>query len=79
MKLSRREVLAGLGSAAAALPLAAGAQSTARSNAASRKIRIACMHFAHETVTFLPFDTTTNDFIYEGSPARGEALLTSSP
>lgn len=81
MKISRREVLAGLGlgSAAAALPLAAGAQSAARSNAATRKIRIACMHFAHETVTFLPYDTTTEDFIYEGSPARGEALLSSSP
>jgi len=81
MKISRREVLAGLGlgSAAAALPLAAGAQNAARSNAATRKIRIACMHFAHETVTFLPYDTTTEDFIYEGSPARGEALLSSSP
>lgn len=81
MKISRREVLAGLGlgSAAAALPLAAGAQSAAPSNAATRKIRIACMHFAHETVTFLPYDTTTQDFIYEGSPARGEALLSSAP
>jgi microcystin degradation protein MlrC len=81
MKISRREVLAGLGlgSAAAALPLAAGAQNAVRSNAATRKIRIACMHFSHETVTFLPYDTTTQDFIYEGSPARGEALLSSSP
>ena len=81
MKISRREVLAGLGlgSAAAALPLVAGAQNAARSNAATRKIRIACMHFSHETVTFLPYDTTTEDFIYEGSPARGEALLSASP
>jgi microcystin degradation protein MlrC len=78
MKISRREVIAGLGSAAA-LPIVAGAQSTARSNAATRKIRIACMHFSHETVTFLPYDTTTEDFIYEGSPARGEALLSASP
>lgn len=44
-----------------------------------RPLRIAVMHFAHETVTFLPYDTTTDDFIYEGSPARGEALLASQP
>jgi microcystin degradation protein MlrC len=78
MRISRREVIAALGSAAA-LPIVAGAQSAARSNAAARKIRIACMRFSHETVTFLPYDTTTEDFTYEGSPARGEALLSSSP
>jgi microcystin degradation protein MlrC len=73
-------VLLGLGSTAAALPLLAGAAQTgSRSNAATRPIRIAVMHFSHETVTFLPFDTTTEDFIYEGSPARGEALLSASP
>ncbi len=40
-------------------------------------IRIAVLHFQHETVTFLRNDTTIDDFIYPGSPARGEALLTS--
>lgn len=38
-------------------------------------IRIAVLHFSHETVTFLPNETTLDDFIYPGSPARGEALL----
>src|ERR1700726_3294771 len=42
----------------------------------SRKpIRIALLHFSHETVTFLKNDTTLADFIYQGSPAKGEALL----
>ncbi len=41
-----------------------------------RPIRIAVLHFAHETVTFLNNDTTLDDFIYKGSPAKGEALLT---
>jgi microcystin degradation protein MlrC len=41
----------------------------------TRPIRIAVLHFAHETVTFLRNDTTLEDFIYEGSPAKGEALL----
>ncbi|MBV9559083.1 MAG: M81 family metallopeptidase [Bradyrhizobium sp.] len=45
----------------------------------SAKIRIAVLHFAHETVTFLKNDTTLDDFIYQGSPARGEALLASYP
>jgi microcystin degradation protein MlrC len=45
----------------------------------SRPIRIAVLHFAHETVTFLKNDTTLDDFIYTGSPARGEALLTFDP
>jgi len=40
-----------------------------------KPIRIAVLNFAHETVTFLPNDTTRDDFIYEGSPAKGEALL----
>src|ERR1700761_670105 len=40
-----------------------------------RPIRIAVLHFSHETVTFLGNDTTLADFIYPGSPARGEALL----
>jgi microcystin degradation protein MlrC len=38
-------------------------------------IRIAVLHFSHETVTFLKNDTTLADFTYPGSPARGEALL----
>ncbi len=38
-------------------------------------IRIAVLHFSHETVTFLANDTTRDDFIYPGSPARGDALL----
>jgi microcystin degradation protein MlrC len=40
-----------------------------------KPIRIAVLHFAHETVTFLKNDTTVEDFIYQGSPARGEELL----
>jgi microcystin degradation protein MlrC len=42
-------------------------------------IRIAVLHFAHETVTFLKNDTTLDDFVYPGSPARGEALLKAYP
>lgn len=42
-------------------------------------IRIAVLHFSHETVTFLNNDTTLDDFIYPGSPAKGEALLASYP
>lgn len=45
----------------------------------AEKIRIAVLHFAHETVTFLKNDTTLSDFIYPGSPARGEALLSAYP
>src|SRR3974390_2555170 len=43
------------------------------------KIRIAVLHFAHETVTFLRNDTTLSDFIYPGSPVGGEALLKAYP
>src|SRR5215470_16447383 len=43
------------------------------------KIRIAVLNFAHETVTFLKNDTTLDDFIYPGSPAKGEALLRHDP
>src|SRR5450759_3804463 len=42
-------------------------------------LRIAVAHFSHETVTFLKNDTTLGDFIYPGSPARGEALLKFDP
>lgn len=42
-------------------------------------MRIAVLHFSHETVTFLPNDTTLADFTYPGSPVSGEALLASGP
>lgn len=42
-------------------------------------IRIAVLHFSHETVTFLANDTTLDDFLYPGSPASGEALLAVDP
>ena len=42
-------------------------------------IRIAVLQFCHETVTFLPNDTTLADFIYPGSPASGDALLATDP
>ena len=41
--------------------------------------RIAVMQLRHETVTFLPNETTREDFIYPGSPAKGEALLRANP
>ncbi len=44
-----------------------------------RPIRIAVLQFSHETVTFLPNDTTIADFTYPGSPATGEALLATDP
>ncbi len=46
---------------------------------ARRPIRIAVLYFVHETVTFLKNDTTFDDFVYEGSPAKGEALLAHEP
>jgi microcystin degradation protein MlrC len=42
-------------------------------------VRIAVLQFSHETVTFLPNDTTIDDFTYPGSPAAGEALLKTDP
>ena len=42
-------------------------------------MRLAILQFTHETVTFLPNDTTLDDFIYPGSPAGGEALLATDP
>lgn len=45
----------------------------------NHKMRIAVLHFVHETVTFLSNETTVDDFIYEGSPAKGEALLKVDP
>ena len=38
-------------------------------------MRIAVLHFSHETVTFLANDTTLADFTYPGSPAKGDAVL----
>lgn len=49
-----------------------GARSEDRADAPQR---IAVMQLWHETVTFLPNDTTRDDFIYPGSPSRGEAVL----
>src|SRR5215831_18666078 len=45
----------------------------------TQTIRIAVLNFVHETVTFLPNDTTLDDFIHTGSPARGDALLAWEP
>src|ERR1700753_3577058 len=45
----------------------------------TQPIRIAVLHFSHETVTFLKNDTTLDDFIYPGSPAKGEELLNFDP
>ena len=45
------------------------------SPATSEAIRIAVLNFVHETVTFLPNDTTLDDFVHDGSPARGEDPL----
>ena len=45
----------------------------------AKPIRIAVLKFSHETVTFLPYDTTIADFTFEGSPAGGEALLAAEP
>ncbi len=42
-------------------------------------MRIACLMFVHETVTFLANRTTIEDFTYPGSPATGEALLNAEP
>src|ERR1700754_3261999 len=50
-----------------------------RNPMAHRPIRIAVLYFAHETVTFLKNDTTLDDFVYQGSPAKGESLLAHDP
>jgi microcystin degradation protein MlrC len=42
-------------------------------------MRIGVLHFSHETVTFLKNDTTLEDFIYPGSPAKGDTLLRFDP
>ena len=78
---TRRRSLLKAAPAAALLPVgfSAEAATSTKSGASQKPIRIAAMTFIHETVTFLPYDTVTDDFIYEGSPARGEALLSSMP
>ena len=78
MNTLRRFLLTTALAVVASLPLGVNAQTAPRAGAAQKPMRIAVMKFEHETVTFLPYDTTTEDFIYEGSPARGEALLSSS-
>ena len=45
----------------------------------TESIRMAVLNFVHETVTFLPNDTALADFVYDGSPAKGEALLAWEP
>jgi len=42
-------------------------------------MRIAVLHFSHETVTFLANDTTLADFTYPGSPAKGDDVLAMQP
>ncbi len=42
-------------------------------------MRIAVLQFTHETVTFLPNETTREDFTYTGSPVGGDALLATDP
>lgn len=42
-------------------------------------MRLAVLQFTHETVTFLPNDTTREDFTYPGSPASGPDLLATDP
>src|SRR5687767_31411 len=49
------------------------------STALAEAIRIGVLNFVHETVTFLPNDTSLDDFVHDGSPASGEALLAWEP
>ncbi|MFT4047360.1 MAG: M81 family metallopeptidase [Solimonas sp.] len=83
MKITRRDMLAAsamAGLAAAPIPAALAApERRSGGGNPTKPVRIAVMQFMHENVTFLPFDTVLDDFIYEGSPARGEALLGSDP
>ena len=77
MKMSRRALLSIW--SALVLALASGVAYAQKAPNNTKPIRIAAIFFMHETVTFLPYDTQLSDFIYEGSPARGEALLGSDP
>ena len=80
MNITRRAALTLLALAALMLP-APGSSAYAADKPVntSKPARIAVIYFVHETVTFLPYDTKLEDFLYEGSPARGEALLGSDP
>ena len=55
--------------AAALLPASVAAEAatatSGKTGSSQKPIRIAVMTFIHETVTFLPYDTVTDDFIYE--------------
>ena len=42
-------------------------------------MRIAVLHFSHETVTFLPNDTTLEDFIYPGLAGQRRGAAASRP
>ena len=42
-------------------------------------MRLAVLQFTHETVTFLPNDTTREDFTYPGSPACGRGAARDRP
>jgi len=77
MKITRRKALALTAATPLSVAVAQAQAPATRGSTATRPVRIAVLQFMHETVTFLPFDTVTDDFIYEGSPARGEALLAS--
>jgi microcystin degradation protein MlrC len=77
MTITRRKALALTATAPLAGAAAAQTATAQRGSQATKPVRIACLTFIHETVSYLPYDTVTEDFIYEGSPARGEALLNS--
>ena len=38
-------------------------------------IRVAVLNFVHETVTFLPNDTTLDDFVHDGSPSTSPSSI----
>ena len=42
-------------------------------------IRIAVLNFVHETVTFLPNDTTVDDHVHDGSPGSRGPTWAASP
>ncbi len=79
MTLSRRILLVFLSVSVLAFGGNAAHAQSRKGDSTTRPARIAVINFMHETVTFLPYDTELDDFLYEGSPARGEALLSSMP
>src|SRR3979490_2464355 len=60
-------------------PKPSAARSEGQAVMSQASMRIGVLHFSHETVTFLKNDTTLEDFIYPGSPAKGDALLKFDP